>query len=174
MTRAALLSALLVTGCSSAPSPIDMTPRFVSGESRTESLECYAALRSVVDVTSHVGFSWKAKVLTSGPDGTTIDARMSRVVCKLPGLPAFDSDGVVPIGVTSAGELLLNDLPGTYRSGTLRLRLSALVILLHSCSRSCSCSLLPRRFRAKAPDIGARAPLQPMRSRRPRRSDRAA
>jgi hypothetical protein len=107
VTSAALLFTIIATGCSSAPSPIDMTPRFVAGESRTESLECYAALRSIVDVDSHIGFSWHAKVLSAGPEGATIDASMSRVVCKLPGLPAFDSDGVLPMGITSGGELIL-------------------------------------------------------------------
>jgi hypothetical protein len=95
-------------GCSSAPSPIDLTPRFVAGESRTECLESYAAIRSrVADVHGNVGFSWQAKVLSVGPEGATIDAQMNRVVCKLPGLPAFDSDGVIPVGLTSVGELIL-------------------------------------------------------------------
>lgn len=107
VSSVALLFTIIATGCASAPSPIDMTPRFNAGESRTESLECYAAFRSLVDVTSHVGFSWHAKVLSAGPEGATIDAQMSRVVCKLPGLPAFDSDGVIPMGITSGGELIL-------------------------------------------------------------------
>lgn len=106
----ASLAVLVVAsaGCSSAPSPIDLTPRFVAGESRTESLESYAAIRSrVADVVGNVGFSWQAKVASVGPEGATVDAQMTRVVCKLPGLPAFDSDGVIPVGITSVGELIL-------------------------------------------------------------------
>lgn len=98
----------LSAGCSSAPSPIDLTPRFVVGESRTESLQSYAAIRSrVADVHGNVGFSWSARVASVGPEGATIDAKMTRVVCKLPGLPAFDSDGVIPVGITAVGELIV-------------------------------------------------------------------
>lgn len=96
---AALLAVSVVSGgCSGPPEIVDMTPRFMQGESRTESLQSYAAIRSVVDITTHVGFTWRAKVLSVGPEGATIDAQMNRVVAKLPGLITFDSDGLIPLG----------------------------------------------------------------------------
>lgn len=101
--RTTLSSALIavsvgLAGCSGPPEVVDMTPRFMVGESRTESLQSYAALRSLVDVTAHVGFTWRAKVVSVGPEGATIDAQMNRVVAKLPGLITFDSDGLIPLG----------------------------------------------------------------------------
>jgi hypothetical protein len=87
------------SGCASAPSPIDMTPRFVTGLQRVESLQAYAALRTpVADVVAHVGFSWRATIRDVGPRGARIEAQVTRVVAKLPGAPAFDTDGVIPLG----------------------------------------------------------------------------
>lgn len=102
-----LLAALLCAGCSSAPSPIDLTPRFAQGEGRTESLMTYAAVRTpAADVTAHVGFSWRAVVKSVGPEGATIEAQVSRVVVKLPALPAFDTDGSMPAKLLGLTELL--------------------------------------------------------------------
>jgi hypothetical protein len=101
------ISMVVVAGCASAPSPIDMTPRFTAGERRTESLQTYAAIRTpVADVTAHVGFSWRATVKSVGPAGATIEAEVTRVVAKLPALPAFDTDHVIPLG----GLLGISDL----------------------------------------------------------------
>jgi hypothetical protein len=105
-----------VSGCASAPSPIDLTPRFVPGMSRVESLQTYAALRTpAVDVVAHVGFSWRAVVKTSGPEGATIEAQVTRVVVKLPGLPAFDTAGSMPANLLGVPELLFRMLDVRFR-----------------------------------------------------------
>ncbi len=117
--RAALLAlpaALAAGGCASPPSPVDLTPRFVAGQRRVESLMTYAALRSaVLDVTAHVGISWQAEVVEVDARGATIEAQVSRVVCKLPGVPAFDTKGGLPLGIVDVGALVLRLLGVGFR-----------------------------------------------------------
>lgn len=95
-------------GCASPPPFIETTPRFMKGATRLESLESYAAVRTpLADATAHVGFSWIARVKDVGPEGAVIDAQMTRVVAKLPGLLSFDTDGLLPLGsLLPVGELL--------------------------------------------------------------------
>ncbi|MCO5166124.1 MAG: hypothetical protein M9894_07125 [Planctomycetes bacterium] len=107
---AALLLPVFASGCRSAPPVVDLTPRFVDGQTRTESLVSYAKVKApLVSASAHVGFSWKATVASAGEEGTTIDAVMSRVVARLPGGLVLDTDSVIPLGsLLPLGQLLGN------------------------------------------------------------------
>ncbi|MCW8141130.1 MAG: hypothetical protein KIT58_19695 [Planctomycetota bacterium] len=100
---------LLAAGCRSAPPVVDLTPRFVAGQTRTESLVSYAKVKApLVSASAHVGFSWKATVVGASDDGgATVDAVMSRVVARLPGGLVLDTDSVIPLGsLLPIGQLL--------------------------------------------------------------------
>lgn len=92
------LTSLLVAGCASPPSPIDLTPRFVAGTSRIEGVQAFAVIKTPIkDIETHLGICWKARVRNVGPGGAVIEATLSRLALKLPGF-GFDTDSIIPLG----------------------------------------------------------------------------
>lgn len=116
LRASATVCALLLlgaSGCASPPPVLDLTPRFVVGQTRVESLQHHAALRTPVkDVETHAGFSWTAKVVDVGPEGARIEARVSRVVAKAPLGFAVDTQGGL-LGSLLGTNDLLKHLVGT-------------------------------------------------------------
>jgi hypothetical protein len=96
---------LLAAGCSSPPSPIDMTPQFVPGATRLEGVQAFMLLDATVkEFNGHLGISWHAKVKSSGPQGAVIEATVVRLVLQTPVGFGIDTDSFLPLG-------MLGDLP---------------------------------------------------------------
>lgn len=88
-------------GCSAAPPALlDATPRFRVGQERSEGIEAFAEVETIVkDFPTHFGLMWDATVVDAGPSGATIDAKITRVVAQLPGdLLTIDTDSLIPLG----------------------------------------------------------------------------
>jgi hypothetical protein len=104
-------------GCATPPDPLDVTPRFALGQTRTESLMSYATVKTpLVDVGAHVGFSWQARVIQATPTTATIEAAMTRVVASLPGGLGIDTDSLIPLGgLTGLGAMFFELVGARFR-----------------------------------------------------------
>ncbi|MDC3379553.1 hypothetical protein OAX78_04660 [Planctomycetota bacterium] len=106
---------LCLVGCAGPPPIVDMTPRFSQGTSRVESVQMFATLDlPLIDLSTHVGFSWNATVLSAGPQGTTIEAAVTRALVDIPGI-TVDTDSIIPFGSLGVGALFFELIGARFR-----------------------------------------------------------
>jgi hypothetical protein len=107
-----LVGLLVCVGCKAPPPKVlDATPRFRVGQERTEGIQAFAELETIVkDVPTHFGLMWEAKVVSVGDQGLSaeIDAKIVRVVAQLPGgVMTIDTESLIPLGrITGLGRFL--------------------------------------------------------------------